>query len=71
MNEAEIDRALARMEKIAVDASGWLTLYRDTTGGLWEVSYPYGEMQGGGPRQLSRVTPSQAKVRYPSAPISK
>ncbi len=71
MTEAEIDRALAKMERLAVDVSGWLSLYRDpTTGDLWEVSYPYGELHGGGPRQLAGVSLADAKARYPSAPIS-
>jgi hypothetical protein len=68
VTEAEIDRALAQLDKLAGDASGWLNLYRDpVTGDLWEVSYPQGEMHGGGPRQLARVAAADAALRYPSA----
>lgn len=71
MTEAEIDHALAKLEKLAVDTSGWLSLYRDpATGALWEVSYPQSEMHGGGPRRLALISMDAAKVRYPAAPIS-
>jgi hypothetical protein len=71
MSEREIGRALASMSKIATDASGWLTLYRDAgTGLLWEVSYPKGEMHGGGPRRLAIIDEATAMERYPDAAIS-
>ena len=70
MTEAEIDRALAQLDKVAVDASGWLSLYRDpVTGDLWEVSYPQGEMHGGGPRQLARVAAATLRCAIPPRQI--
>ena len=71
MTDAEIDLALSRLEKLAVDSSGWLSLYRDpSTGELWEITYPHSEMHGGGPRALSHISVADARVRYPSASIS-
>jgi len=68
VTEAEIDRALAGLDKIGTDASGWCSLYRDrVSGDLWEISYPHSEMHGGGPRSLARISPSDARARYPSA----
>jgi hypothetical protein len=56
MTEAEIDLALARLEKLGLDQSGWDTLYRDpATGKFWEIIYPESRLHGGGPRQLSEV----------------
>jgi hypothetical protein len=67
MTEAEISTALAKLEKLGHDQSGWETLHRDpATGALWEVIYPHGEMHGGGPRQLSEITPSDAAAKYPA-----
>ncbi|MBW3622692.1 MAG: hypothetical protein KY468_04705 [Armatimonadetes bacterium] len=37
--------------KVAQREGGWVQLYVDPATGLyWELSYPYGEMHGGGPR---------------------
>lgn len=49
-----IDALLAtKLEKIRTDTSGWVTLYRDRESGIfWELSYPKGEIHGGGPRRL-------------------
>ena len=67
MTEAEISTALAKLEKLGHDASGWEALYRDrATGALWEVTYPYSEMHGGGPRRLSEIAPSDAATKYPA-----
>ena len=53
----DIDRLLAsRLQRIGTDASGWILTYRDNqTGQLWELTYPRGEMHGGGPRLLTKV----------------
>jgi immunity protein 27 of polymorphic toxin system len=54
-----------RLERIAKDASGWETLYRDPTDGrLWELTYPQSQMHGGGPRRLHLVTRDQAAAKY-------
>lgn len=49
-----IDHWLAhKLEKMRADNSGWRTLYRHhKTGQYWELSYPRGEIHGGGPRLL-------------------
>lgn len=71
MTELEIDQALARLEKLAIDASGWSSLYRDPVSReLWEVSYPHSERHGGGPRSLDPISRDEAWSRYPSAEIS-
>jgi hypothetical protein len=48
--------------KVAVDSSGWHTLYRDPQDSrLWEHNYPQSQMQGGGPPRLSCITAERAK----------
>jgi hypothetical protein len=70
MSEREIENAIGRLEKIANEVSGWETLYRDrSTGALWEVSYPMGEMHGGGPRRLATITHEDAVKKYSSAKL--
>jgi len=44
------------LNKIAVDTSGWQTLYRDPSDGrYWELLFPDGETQDGGPPELKCV----------------
>lgn len=39
-----------KLDRVAVDRSGWLALYKDReTGQHWELTYPQSEMHGGGP----------------------
>ena len=48
-----------------VAGGGWETLYRDPSDGrFWELTYPRGEMHGGGPRQLIQISVSEAEVKY-------
>jgi hypothetical protein len=48
--------------KIATDASGWNTLYRDPKDSrLWELTYPYSEMHGGGPPKLTCTSAQRAR----------
>jgi Immunity protein 27 len=43
------------LHHIATSEDGWVRLYRDPQDGrVWELSYPQGEMHGGGP-MLMRV----------------
>jgi hypothetical protein len=50
-----------QLDQVKVDSSGWLSLYRHRDSGeFWELSYPQGEMHGGGPRMLRRVFLSHA-----------
>jgi hypothetical protein len=50
------DYLASKLEKLGTDSSGWLTLYRDRSDGkLWELSYPHGELHGGGRRLLTCI----------------
>lgn len=43
----------------------WEILYIDPTDGrFWELTYPEGHMQGGGPPQISVVGENQARSKY-------
>lgn len=54
---------LNELLKVATTDDGWRTLYRqELTGHYWELSYPQGEMQGGGPRQLTRLAPEASET---------
>jgi len=52
-----IDELLASaLEEVASDTSSWRKLYRHHTDGhFWELSYPHGEVHGGGPRRLRQL----------------
>jgi len=51
--------------KIANDESGWYTLYQDPKDKrYWELSFPSGEMQGGGPRLLKVISEEEAISKY-------
>jgi hypothetical protein len=55
------------LQKVATDPSGggWTNLFRDPGDGrLWELDYPQGELQGGGPPGLRLFTPAEAAARY-------
>jgi Immunity protein 27 len=56
---------LAYLKKVATDQSGWGVLYRDPIDGrYWELSYPMGSTQGGGPPRLAVLAAEQAKRKY-------
>jgi hypothetical protein len=58
------------LQKIAdsPQSGAWETLYRDPDdGGYWERTYPQGEMHGGGPPQLKRLTIQEASEKYGAA----
>lgn len=51
------------LEKVA--GGGWETLYRDPEDGrYWELTYPQGEMHGGGPPRLTHISTEQAEAKY-------
>jgi hypothetical protein len=51
------------LEKVA--GGGWETLYRDPQDNrYWELTYPQGEMHGGGPPRLIHLPSSVAKEKY-------
>jgi hypothetical protein len=44
------------LERVANDYTGWRALFRDPADGrYWELSYPQGQMQGGGPPCLTYI----------------
>ncbi len=55
------------LRKVAVSpqSGGWETLFQDPEDGrFWERTYPRGEMQGGGPPRLTRVSIEKAREKY-------
>jgi hypothetical protein len=60
---AELTRSY--LNKVASSASGWETLYQDPTDlRFWELTYPLGEMHGGGPPTLKSLSVQEAKNKY-------
>jgi hypothetical protein len=58
------------LEHIATDSSGWEILYHDPCDGrIWELTFPQGEMHGGGPRSLQVLSVDDAAIKYPHAVI--
>lgn len=55
----------SQLVEVGGDASGWNALYRDPNDGrYWELVYPQGELQGGGPPQLQCLTVDEARQKY-------
>lgn len=53
------------LEKKATSPDGWEILYLDQNDKrFWELTYPDGEMQGGGPPQLKCISREVAKQKY-------
>jgi immunity protein 27 of polymorphic toxin system len=55
------------LQKVADNpqSGAWETLYRDPDADrYWERTYPQGEMHGGGPPQLQRLTFQEARKKY-------
>lgn len=53
------------LEPVARSASGWEVLYRDPDDGrLWELTYPHGDLQGGGPPTLRLIAPDEATIKF-------
>ena len=60
------------LENVGVrkDSGGWERLYRDPVDGrYWHLTYPHGEMQGGGPPELRHILLSAQDIgeKYVSA----
>jgi hypothetical protein len=50
---------------VAIDESGWLTLYLDPEDGrFWEESFESSEMHGGGPPTLRIISANDAKLKF-------
>ena len=61
-----IDKLIStHLKELGRDSSGWEALYRDPDDGrLWELTYPQGHLQGGGPPQLRCLALDEAKKKY-------
>jgi immunity protein 27 of polymorphic toxin system len=66
------------LDLVATDTDGWSKLYVDPADGrYWELTYPQGEMHGGGPPRLAVVSQKDASFKYdlrpagPETPIAK
>lgn len=54
-----------KLQRIAVTSDGWEILYRDPQDQrFWELTFPKGEMQGGGPRTLRIISEEAAKLKF-------
>jgi len=66
--ETRIGELIAHgLQKIAVSAESgdWDILYRDPGDGrYWELTYPNGEMHGGGPKRLTNLPATGAAAKY-------
>ncbi len=59
-----------RLQALGTTSDGWEQLFRDPRDGrLWELTYPFSEMHGGGPRQLRLITPTEARSKYHVAAV--
>jgi hypothetical protein len=53
------------LKKITVTSDGWDILYQDPMDHrFWELNYPHGEMNGGGPPLLRRLFIEEVKNKY-------
>jgi len=53
------------LREVSVDGDNWSALYQDPEDGrYWELTYPQGHMQGGGPPALNLISPEEAKQKY-------
>lgn len=60
-------RSLIETELLYVSTSrdGWEKLYRDARDGrYWELTYPHGEMEGGGPQALFAISSEAVRQKY-------
>ena len=65
-NCRRIDELLqSQLKEVARDQTGWETLYLDPGDGrLWELTYPQGELHGGGPPLLRHLAEQEARNKY-------
>jgi immunity protein 27 of polymorphic toxin system len=56
------------LQRVAVSADGWDTLYRDPGDGRhWELTYPDSGLHGGGPPRLTYLSAEGARQKYEAA----
>lgn len=63
-----LDLASNHLHRLGRDSGGWDALLVDPDDGrLWELIYPQGEMQGGGPPTLRWLSKEEAIEKYGDA----
>jgi hypothetical protein len=68
----QISTLLQACAHVGARDGGWTQLYRDANGGVfWELTYPRGEMHGGGPPRLESYSPDEVRARYPDLDIGR
>jgi hypothetical protein len=54
-----------KLQRIAVTSDGWEILYQDPQDQrFWELTFPKGEMQGGGPKTLRIISEEAAELKF-------
>jgi hypothetical protein len=54
-----------RLRHVATTKDGWEKLYQDSEDGrYWELTYPHGGMQGGGPQALLLADSEKVREKY-------
>jgi hypothetical protein len=68
-NQKRIDSfATSELNRLGSASGGWEFLYRDPQDGrYWEMSFPRGEMHGGGPGLLRMPDGDEARKKYGSS----
>ena len=63
--EGRINELIARhLQRLAYSSAGWTILYRDPQDGrYWELSFPHGEMPGGGSKRLTNLSEEAAATK--------
>jgi hypothetical protein len=62
----EINSLVRTLIPLGSGDGGWSKLYRHADSGiLWELTYPHGEMHGGGPPRLESLSENEARLKYP------
>jgi hypothetical protein len=57
----------SELRRLATSLDGWEVLYRDPGDGrYWELTFPNGEMHGGGPQLLRLLNAGEARTKYGS-----
>jgi len=58
-------QALISLYLMKICNEDWVTLYQDPVDKrYWELNYPQGHLQGGGPPSLTMLPPEEAKDKY-------